>query len=112
MRAASMPFEAGYGSAAIPTRPPAGRWLTAAALAACWGPWWWRLARVWSLTPEQAYGWAVPLLALWCAYERRRDEPPGFPPGRAGCHLASAVLVGALGGFALALPVLEANPMW
>lgn len=67
-----------------------------------------RLARAWSAAPEQAYGWAVPALALWLGLERARRAPPARPSG-AG---AAWALVLGLAAYAAALPVLEANPLW
>jgi exosortase len=91
---------------------PAGPLLTVAALVACWLPLLWRLSRVWSLTPEQAYGWTVPALAVWCACARRGDAPAPQPLDRAESRVTLALVWVGLGAFILALPVLEANPLW
>ena len=79
------------------------------ALAALWTPLLLRLTPGWRGDPELMHGWAVPALALYLAFERRRDAPPVTSGGAAW----AAGLVGlCLVGLALALPVLEANPFW
>ena len=112
MKADTVRLESEAGPSRTEAPAIASGWLTIAALVACWVPWGWRLARVWSLAPELAYGWAVPALALWMVGERRRDEPAGGPPGPSERRTSTAGLWLGLAGFALVLPVLEANPLW
>lgn len=62
--------------------------------------------------PGQAFGWAVPALALYLASERRTTAPVAVAPSslaRSGAWLA---LVAGLVFFFAAVPVLEANPLW
>ena len=84
----------------------------AAALAALWLPLILLWGEAWSAVPEQAFGWGVPLLALYLAWERHRDRPAARAP-RAGERMAAWMFVaGGLLLFAAALPVLEANALW
>lgn len=80
-----------------------------AALAALWLPLLWRLHFVWASSADQAFGWAVPVLALYLATERWRDRPPAA--GSAGPLAAGFLVVGAL-VVLLGIPVLEANLFW
>lgn len=88
------------------------RWL-GVAVAACWFPLWWRISPAWAANPEQAFGWAVPPLAIYLGWQRaRNDAVIGTPLAGSTRLLAGAGLcVGLLLG-ALALPVLESNPLW
>jgi exosortase len=88
------------------------RWLAAAALAALWVPLCVRWSRLWAATPELAYGWGVPVLALYLARERWRSRPQARPPGRAGRAASVAAGAAGLALFLAALPVLEANELW
>ncbi len=49
---------------------PAAFWLAGAALAALWLPLFRLWADAWAAAPEQAYGWAVPLLVAYLAWDR------------------------------------------
>lgn len=84
----------------------------ALALGLLWLPVLWRLSAAWSIAPEQAFGWTVPLLAAALFMERARRRPAPVPLS-AG---ARAGLIGGLAAMLLALPVLltvlEANPLW
>ena len=64
----------------------------------------------WSINPQYAYGWVVPLLALYLFAERWKSRPQPQP------SLAGGWLAGAAGIFALALLpmrlVEEAAPDW
>lgn len=77
-----------------------------------WLPFLWRLTPVWSATVERSYGWAVPLLALFFAVERRRWLPAPERPGRTGRAMAWSAVVVALVGLPGLFSVQEANPMW
>lgn len=88
------------------------RRLAAAALAALWLPCFFLLRRAWLAAPEMAFGWGVPLLALWLAWERPAGGPPARPPHpgeRIAAWLAIALGLAAYGAGFL---VLEANPLW
>jgi len=95
-------------------RAPAGdgRLLPLLAAALLWGPLLGRWSRAWSIAPDQAYGWAVPLLALFLARERLGWAPAPRPPAAAERRLAAAALGAGLLVYAAALPVLEANALW
>jgi len=112
MPTATMRHEGQPGPDLTQARREVSGWMAGAALLACWGPLVWRLGRVWSLAPELAFGWAVPVLVLWMLTERRRDVPHACAPN-AGGHREASILFGAgLVGFGVILPVLEANPLW
>lgn len=105
--------------ATAPTNRPADEagggaetWLAWAALAALWGPLLWRLHHVWSSTPDQAFGWAVPVLAVYLALERWRDRPAAG--GLAGMGAGFAWLAVVIGSLVMvcSLPLLEANLFW
>ena len=86
------------------------RWLLILAGAALWFIPVNQLHVEWSINPQYAYGWAVPLLALYLFGERWKGRPPP-QPGRHGPVLAALAL---LAGFCL-LParlVQEAAPDW
>ncbi len=84
----------------------------AAALAALWLPLLRLWGQAWSAAPEQAFGWGVPLLALYLAWERCQDRPAARSPGRAGRMAAWALVAAGLALYLAALPVLEANAQW
>jgi exosortase len=84
----------------------------ALALAALWLPLLRLWGQAWSASPDQAYGWGVPALALYLAWERAQDRPAARPPGRRGRALAWALVAAGLALFMAALPVLEANALW
>jgi exosortase len=90
---------------------PAAAW-TGAALLALWLPLLRLWSQAWSAVPEQAYGWGVPALVLYMAWERNQDRPAPRPLLRAGRAAAWALVAAGLLLFALALPVLEANALW
>jgi exosortase len=77
-----------------------------------WAPLIWRVAPVWNASPEQAYGWGVPLLALYLAAERARRAPPARALGGGARVAAWAVLVVALASLPVWLTILEADPTW
>ena len=89
----------------------AGLWA-AAALAALWLPLLRLWGQAWSAAPEQAYGWGVPALALYLAWERSQDRPAARPPGRGVRRAAWALVAAGLVLYLAALPVLEANAQW
>ncbi len=59
-------------------RTGGGEWLRAAALAAVWLPFFWKLSPAWSASVEQAHGWAVPLLAAYFWRERACEGGNGI----------------------------------
>lgn len=65
------------------------------------GVWWALFNQVspdWSLTPQYSYGWFMPPLAGWVAWQRWRRRPaPGGPPARRFVASASVVLLLTLG---------------
>jgi Transmembrane exosortase (Exosortase_EpsH). len=90
-------------------------WIVA--IGVLWLPFLWRLTPAWSSSVEQAYGWAVPLLALYLALERARWAPErraGETGGgrRIGRVVLWVVLGGALAVLPLLWTILEANGMW
>ncbi|HEX3730985.1 MAG TPA: exosortase/archaeosortase family protein, partial [Opitutaceae bacterium] len=89
-----------------------GRTLAAAALAALWLPFFFVLRRAWLAAPEMAFGWGVPLLALWLAWERPAGGPPARPPRPAGRAASWLAIVLGLAAYGAGLLVLEANPLW
>jgi len=82
------------------------------ALAALWLPVCWRLHFVWSSGEDQAFGWAVPALAVYLAMERWRTRPPAVAPS--GAAAITAWLAIGIGAVALvaAMPVWEASLFW
>ena len=82
------------------------------ALAALWLPLLWRLTPAWSASVEQAYGWAVPLLALYLAGERARWAPARVGPSAIGRAAAWGGLLLAAGALPVLLTILEANGSW
>lgn len=70
----------------------------------------WNLHYEWTLNPQYAYGWAVPLLALFLFHARWISRPsPSSPPQPTIVAAASILLL------ALLLPIRvieEANPDW
>lgn len=88
-----------------------GRWHWLA-FAALWLPLAWRLSPAWSASVEQAYGWAVPLLAWYLAVERARWAPPAERLGATERGVAWMGLVGSLAALPLLLTILEANGLW
>jgi exosortase len=48
----------------------------------------WGLADHWRLNPQYQYGWIVPALAAYAAYDRWRTRPPPEPPVAGGLWLA------------------------
>ena len=68
------------------------------------------LSHDWDLNPQYTYGWGVPLLALYLAFERSQDRP--MQTAWSPSVLYSIVIVSLI---ALILPlrvVREANPDW
>ncbi|MFA6286335.1 MAG: exosortase/archaeosortase family protein [Opitutaceae bacterium] len=82
------------------------------ALAALWLPLLVRLSQAWRAEPDQAYGWAVPLLALYLAWERWQTSPAPREPSSIGRVASWLLLGGAWLILAPLLAVLEANPLW
>lgn len=80
--------------------------------AALWGPLLGRWTEAWRASPDQTFGWFVPLLALYLGAERwRRGRLPAAPTPReraVGTALFAAGCVLVLTD----LPVLEANALW
>lgn len=107
------PAAAGEGGRLV--RVAAGGCWLALALMVLWAaviaPW----SAAWSAVPEQAYGWAVPVLALALAWERVRDrDGAGAARTKAGRGRTTAAMV-AIGALVLLPPVLTvlaANPLW
>jgi exosortase/archaeosortase family protein len=93
---------------------PARFTFFAAALAALWVPIVWLLGAQWSIYEQYSYGWAVPFLCLYLAWERSRE--PGLAPagGSTSSTRSRSLWVLVLCLFALLpLRVLqEANPLW
>ena len=84
----------------------------AVAMALVWVPLLLRWSVSWSVVPDQAYGWAVPLLAAYLVAERWRTLPaPRAPEGPARAAAWAAMGAGLL-LLAASLPVLEANALW
>jgi exosortase len=90
----------------------AGGWLPIVALILVWLPLMARWSVAWSASADQAYGWAVPALALYLVLERWRTRPAPRPLGRRGRAIAGCSLAAGLVALAAALPVLEANALW
>ena len=82
------------------------------ALALVWLPLTARWSVAWSVTPDQAYGWAVPVLAAYLLRESWLTRPAARQPGATGRAAAWILLVAGLALLAAALPVLEANALW
>ena len=59
------------------------------------------LARFWNKNPDYSFGWGVPLLAAYLAYERWRTRPS--PAHRSGARRALALLFCILAGWAFLL---------
>lgn len=80
--------------------------------AALWTPLVLRWSRAWMASPDQAYGWGVPLLAIYLLRQRALRSPPLAP--RAAAPRWGALLAFAAGLVltAASLPVLEANALW
>ncbi len=79
---------------------------------ALWAPLLGRLSHSWRIEPDQAYGWAVPLLVLYLVRERARTCPENREPSAAGRRTARLILAAALVALCPLLAVLEANPLW
>ncbi|CAM2973619.1 exosortase/archaeosortase family protein [Rariglobus hedericola] len=92
------------------TRPaaPAHGWSWGL-LVLIWTPLLWRLARMWRSETEQLFGFGVPVLVAWLLWQRR-DE--WTKPAVAAARGASGIAGTAAVVLALALVVLEANPLW
>ncbi len=86
--------------------------LALMAVAALWLPLLARLSHAWRAEPDQAYGWAVPLLALYLAWERWQTSPEPQPPSPTGRVVTWLFLGGVWLIFVPLLTVLEANPLW
>lgn len=66
----------------------------------------------WSVNVIYAYGWAVPAMAVYLLWERRRTRPLAQPPSH-GVALAGLVFVAVLLAAYLPVRVIqEANPDW
>lgn len=99
------------GNAPAPRRDGAAGGL-ALGLGLLWLPVLWRLRVAWSIAPEQAFGWTVPLLAAALFMERARRRPAAQPLGAGARITLLGGLVAALAVLPLLLTVLEANPLW
>jgi exosortase len=64
------------------------------------------------VTPDQAYGWAVPVLAAYLLRERWLSRPAAVRPGPGARLAAWSSVAAGLALFLAALPVLEANALW
>lgn len=98
--------------AAVKRWPSAADFAVAGALALLWAGAVWRWQRVWSEVPDYAFGWAVPVLAVFLLWERWPDRPVAHDASRSarvGCWLG-------VGGALLALApmrlMLEPFPTW
>jgi exosortase len=66
----------------------------------------------WSVNVIYAYGWAVPAMAVFLLWERRRTRPPAHPPSRV-LALSGLITAAALLGAYLPVRIIqEANPDW
>ncbi len=85
-------------------------WFALAVIALVWLEFISRLRLEWSINPQYAYGWTVPLLAAYIFWRRSESAPNATRPA-----LRSLAIVVILGG-ALMLPpirlIQEANPDW
>jgi exosortase len=97
-------------SRVVPAPYPPLLLLTLAIVALVWVPACMRFSIEWSVNAQYFYGWAVPFLAAYLAYERLTDCPPARPPA----YVWLAVIL--IGLFALPQPLLrvvsEANSDW
>jgi exosortase/archaeosortase family protein len=86
--------------------------VVCAAAAALWGPLLWRWARAWAASPDQAYGWGVPVLAGYLLAQRIKRGPDAQAPGTGERWTGAVLFAGGLLATAACLPVLEANTLW
>jgi exosortase len=88
------------------------RWLPVAALAALWLPLLGLWRQAWTAQPALAFGWGVPVLALYIVWERNLRRPAAQPLGPAGRAAAWLTTILGLAAFFAALLVLDANGLW
>jgi len=96
-----------------PVAARAHLWLLAAALIALWFVPINQLRVEWSINPQYAYGWVVPLLSLYLFAERWKNRPiprPGHPGRSAWDHTAAALLFAFI--LLPARLIEEAAPDW
>jgi len=77
-------------------------------LGSIWLPVLWRISEVWRHDPEMGHGWLVPILVGYLGWERSELSGNG-QNGSPGLAWLAGV---GLGGTALGLWVLVANPLW
>lgn len=108
--AGGIPGLAGWPS---PPRDTPRTWLpTAALLGLLWLLIFNQQRLEWTVNVVYAYGWAVPALALYLLWERRRTQPARHPPS-ASVRAALLLLAGGLLLACLPVRVIqEANPDW
>jgi exosortase len=66
----------------------------------------------WSVNVIYAYGWAVPAMALYLLWERRRTRPAAHPPARPWTLAGLAVIAALLLAYLPVRVIQEANPDW
>ncbi|MBC8041325.1 MAG: exosortase/archaeosortase family protein [Opitutaceae bacterium] len=66
----------------------------------------------WSVNVIYAYGWAVPAMAVFLLWERRRTRPVSRPPSRAFALAGLAVAAALLVAYLPVRVIQEANPDW
>ncbi len=83
-----------------------------ATLALLWSEALWRWQAVWVNLPDYGFGWAVPVLAAFLAWERWPDRPPAAAEAGARVWLWCAGLTPALALTGLLRLILEPFPLW
>jgi len=87
------------------------RWAAPVALLAmAWTLAFVRIHDTWIVNPVYAYGWSVPLLALYLARERWSDRPAAGPLPAPGLVWTAAILL--LAAYLPIRVIQEANPDW
>ncbi len=98
-----------------PTRVNVAGWAWGLAIAGVW-LWTWRhLALAWGAFPNYEYGYAVPFLALYLAWQRLSADPDALSPKNPraiGGGLFAVVACGAWGGFMLGELLRCIDPVW
>lgn len=83
-----------------------------AALGVLWAGAGWRLQMVWSHVPDYAFGWAVPVLAVFLLWERWPDQPAASEVRASARGWWWAALAAALLLLGITRLVLEPFPAW
>jgi exosortase len=83
-----------------------------AALAALWLPLLGLWRQAWTAQPALAFGWGVPVLALYIIWERNLRRPAAKPLGSGGRAAAWLTTILGLAAYFAALLVLDANALW